>query len=60
MGQTVQLLQAVGDSCVIPGDSRLRVAGPRQSVVGICRKELGEELSRPAATTLGKACVQRR
>ena len=50
----------VGDTCLIPGDSRLRVEDTRQSVVGICRKELGEQLSWPAATTLGKASVQSR
>lgn len=56
----MQLLEAVGGSCLIPGDSRLRVEATRQSVVGICRKGLGEQLSRLAATILGKVCVQSR
>lgn len=53
-------LWTAGDTCLIPGDSRLRVENMRQNVVGIYRKELGEQLSWPAATVLGKAYVQSR
>ena len=50
----------VGDTRLIPGDGRLRVEDTRQSVVGICRQELGEQLSWSAATALGKASAQSR
>ena len=50
----------VGDTHLIPGDGRLRVEDTRQSVVGICRQELGEQLSWSAATALGKASAQSR
>lgn len=33
-----------GDTCLIPGD-KAQVEDPRQSVVGICRQERGEQLS---------------
>lgn len=54
----MELLEAVGDMCLIPGESRPTVGGTRQTVVGICRENLGEQLSRPAVTSLVKACVQ--